>query len=170
MASIYPVFFYISTVLRAPVAATNSSSVISSLTLRKGDSLPLYVSFTKTASSLDNAMENLTTYGKLYLTAKSNNDWDGTTVLFVTNFTATTSSSLIGVSAFYGAEGASANTFYSATLDLSGTTLASLFAATNTPSVTLHGEFEWLDRVDGVTYRTTSQRFNLIVQNEITKN
>lgn len=154
MASINTIGTVVSTSLRAFVTGAQSSTLLTTLTLRRGDILPFSVLFVGPPSPGVN-YESLSTYGSLKFTAKNNNDFDGNAVISVTTFSTTF---------------VSAATYYTTTLDLSGTTLSSLFSATNTPQVTLNAELEWIDRLYGATYRNSTSRFNIVVQNEIIKN
>ena len=153
MASINPIGTVVSTSLRAFVQGAQSSTLLTTLTLRRGDILPFSVLFAGPTSPGVN-YESLSTYGSLKFTAKNNNDFDGNAVISITTFSTTFNVA----------------TYYTATLDLSGTTLSSLFSATNTPQVTLNAELEWIDRLYGATYRNSTSRFNIVVQNEIIKN
>lgn len=165
MASIYPVFFYLNNYQRALVGSPTSTSAISSITLRRGDNYPFYVTIVDNPAGSNASWDPLTTYGSIMFSAKADRDWDGTVVLPTIALTSTSGSSLGSL------PGTNiSTTVYQGNLDLSGTTLSGLFSVTNTAQVTLHAEFEWVDRVNGVTYRAASSRFNIVVQNDITKN
>lgn len=155
--SIYPVYFYINTALRSIVSSAAGSATVSSVTLRRGDQLPIYVELNDgTSSSLSSS---LASEGSLNLTCKFNNDWDGYTVLSVTSFSAVT----------FARPANATGTYYSGSINLSGTTLSNLFVPKNLAQVTLQSEFRWISATAGVTYRQSTRPFKIIVQNEVTQ-
>lgn len=157
--SIYPVYFYINTALRSIVSSAAGSAAVSSVTLRRGDQLPIYVELNDGTSS--NLSSSLASEGSLNLTCKFNNDWDGYTVLAVTSFSAVTFSRPTGFP--------STGTYYSGSVNLSGTTLSNLFVPKNLAQVTLQSEFRWISATAGVTYKQSTRPFKIIVQNEVTQ-
>lgn len=145
-------FFYINSQIRAVVSGLRSSSTVSTYTFRRGEKQQLAIGLTTPTTTY----ASFTTYASLKLSAKYNSDWDGFEIFSVTSFSTVTT-----------AGGSSTPTRYVGMLDFSGTTLSNLFAPKNTPSVTLQAEFEWTDRLDGVTYRVNSQPFKFIIQNDL---
>lgn len=159
MPSIYPVYFNVNTIIRGLVSTLGGSTLLATITQRRGDVLPCELYFGNTSTT--DYRESLTTYGTISLTAKNNLDWDGTTVISVTNWTSATVNRSIGTTN-------GVYTYYKADLNLGGTTLNNLFTPANTASVTLQCEIEWQDRVDGTTYQVNSQPFKIVVQNDVT--
>lgn len=156
--SIYPVYFYINTALRSIVSSAAGSAAVSSITLRRGDQLPIYVELNDgTSSSLSSSIAS---EGSLNLTCKFNNDWDGYTVFSVTSFSVVT---------FARPTGNATGTYYSGSINLSGTTLSNLFVPKNLAQVTLQSEFRWISATAGVTYKQSTRPFKIIVQNEVTQ-
>lgn len=131
---------------RQLVTSVTDSQEVTSMSLRRGDKMPLDLYFSQ--AGLQTALSS-TSFG-INFTAKENGDYDGNEVLSATSFT------LVG---------SGTTAYYSGVLDLSGTTITNL-VPTDTASVTLHAEIEWLE---GVTYRTTSKAFSVVVNNDIRK-
>lgn len=137
---------YINLDSRQLEASVTNTSEVTSLSLRRGDKMPLDLYFAQ--AGLQTALSS-TSFG-INFTAKESGDYDGNEVLSATSFT------LVG---------SGTTAYYAGVLDLSGTTITNL-VPTDTASVTLHGEIEWLE---GVTYRTTSKAFTVVVNNDIRK-
>lgn len=137
---------YVNLDSRALVAGIVNTSEVSSFSVRRGDKMPLDLYFAQ--AGLQTALSS-TSFG-INFTAKASGDYDGSEVLSSTAFT------LIG---------SGTTAYYAGVLDLSGTTVTNL-VPTDTASVTLHAEIEWLE---GVTYRTTSKAFSVVVNNDIKK-
>lgn len=137
---------YVNLDTRTLVVSTTNSTEVSSLAVRRGDKMPLDLYFSQ--AGLQTALSS-TSFG-INFTAKAEGDYDGNEVLAATSFT------LIG---------SGTTAYYAGVLDLSGTTITNL-VPTDTASVTLHAEIEWLE---GVTYRTTSKAFGVVVNNDIKK-
>jgi hypothetical protein len=131
---------------RQLVNSVTDSQEVTSLALRRGDKMPLDLYFSQ--AGLQTALSS-TSFG-INFTAKESGDYDGNEVLSATAFT------LVG---------SGTTAYYAGVLDLSGTTITNL-VPTDTASVTLHAEIEWLE---GVTYRTTSKAFSVAVNNDIRK-
>lgn len=146
MASIFPVYFYINTDIRAVVSARGNSSTVASTTLRRGDQLPMRILFANTTGTT----QTISAGDTITFSARVDKDWNGYTVLSVTTFS-------------------SIDEHYLATLDLSGTTLSNLFVPKNTSQVTLQSEIAWTHATQGTTYQYRTQPFKLIVQNEVTQ-
>ena len=121
-------------------------SEVTSVTLRRGDKMPLDLYFVQ--AGVQTAL-SFTSFG-INFTAKQDNDYDGAEVLSATSFTL---------------NGSGTTAYYAGVIDLSGSTITNL-VPTDTASVTLHAEVEWLE---GVTYRTTSKAFALVVENDLRK-
>ena len=121
-------------------------SEVTSVTLRRGDKMPLDLYFVQ--AGVQTALSS-TSFG-INFTAKQDNDYDGAEVLSSTSFTL---------------NGSGTTAYYAGVIDLSGSTITNL-VPTDTASVTLHAEVEWLE---GVTYRTTSKAFALVVENDLRK-
>ena len=160
MPAIYPLYFNINAWIRGLVSGFGSSSLVSTVTLRRNDTVPCELYFGNNLST--DYRESLSTFGVINLTAKNDKDWDGSTIISVTNWSSATVSRAIGTTQ------TGTYTYYRADLSLAGTTLNSLFTPANTTQVTLQCEFQWQDRVDGVTYRINSQPFKIVVQNDVT--
>lgn len=131
---------------RQLVTSVTDTQEVTSLSLRRGDKMPLDLYFSQ--AGLQTALSS-TSFG-INFTAKADDDYDGNEVLSATSFT------LVG---------SGTTAYYAGVLDLSGTTITNL-VPTDTASVTLHAEIEWLE---GVTYRTTSKAFTVVVDNDIRK-
>lgn len=121
-------------------------SEVTSMALRRGDKMPLDLYFVQ--AGVQTALSS-TSFG-INFTAKADGDYDGNPVLSSGSFTQI---------------GSGTTAYYAGVLDLSGTTITNL-VPTDTASVTLHAEIEWLE---GVTYRTTSKAFDVLVENDLTK-
>lgn len=121
-------------------------SEVTSFAVRRGDKMPLDLYFVQ--AGVQTALSS-TSFG-INFTAKADGDYDGNPVLVATSFT------LVG---------SGTTAYYAGFLDLSGSSITNL-VPTDTASVTLHAEVEWLE---GVTYRTTSKAFDVQVDNDIGK-
>jgi len=121
-------------------------SEVTAMALRRGDKMPLDLYFVQ--AGVQTALSS-TSFG-ISFTAKTAGDYDGGAVLSATAFT------------LYGS---GTTAYYAGVIDLSGSTVTNL-VPTDTPSVTLSAELEWLE---GVTYRTTSKAFTVTVENDLTK-
>ena len=154
--AIFPVYFFINTEIRAAVSARGGTSLVSTYPFRRGEEVPIEIEFTRSGTSVTTQRVALTTYGSFKFTGKFNADWDGFTVFSVTSFSSVTKS-VSGVVV----------TYYKGNLDLSGTTLSNLFVPKNLASLSLQSEFEWTDRLDGVTYVVNSQPFKLTIENDL---